>query len=308
MVNLGTPDAPTPSAIKTYLWQFLRDRRVVDLPAWFWSPLLRTLILPRRVPRVAKLYQSIWTEQGSPLLAESLAQQQALSAALPDYDIALGMTYGNPSIESALAQLKSVDKLIILPLFPQYSSATTASVWDAVNRYYATQRAIPTTVFIHDYAAHPDYIAALTDSIKMSFEQHGEPDLLLFSYHGIPQRYVDTGDPYPIRCDKTKQYVEEQFPRTECQMSFQSRFGKEVWLKPYTDKILAKLPERGIKHVQVICPGFAADCLETLEEIAVQGKEIFLKAGGEQLHYIPALNHHQQHITCLANIIKSNSE
>lgn len=306
LANLGTPDAPTPGAVKRYLRQFLSDKRVVDTSRLLWWPLLRGVILPIRSPRVAKLYQSVWMEEGSPLMVYSRRQQQALAARLPDTPVALVMSYGSPSLASAVDDLlaQGVEHIVVLPLYPQYSCSTVAAVWDELARILAKKRAIPGISFIRDYAEHPDYIHALAASVRASFAVHGEPDLLLLSYHGIPQRYANQGDDYPQRCrDTTRELVSALgLPPERVMMTFQSRFGREPWLTPYTDETLKMLGEKGTKHIQVLCPGFAADCLETLEEIAVQNREIFLEAGGKQYEYIPALNADAAHIEMMVNL------
>ncbi|UUW60565.1 ferrochelatase [Klebsiella pneumoniae] len=306
LANLGTPDAPTPGAVKRYLRQFLSDKRVVDTSRLLWWPLLRGVILPIRSPRVAKLYQSVWMEEGSPLMVYSRRQQQALATRLPDTPVALGMSYGSPSLASAVDDLlaQGVEHIVVLPLYPQYSCSTVAAVWDELARILAKKRAIPGISFIRDYAEHPDYIHALAASVRASFAVHGEPDLLLLSYHGIPQRYANKGDDYPQRCrDTTRELVSALgLPPERVMMTFQSRFGREPWLTPYTDETLKMLGEKGTKHIQVLCPGFAADCLETLEEIAVQNREIFLEAGGKQYEYIPALNADAAHIEMMVNL------
>ena len=306
LANLGTPDAPTPGAVKRYLRQFLSDKRVVDTSRLLWWPLLRGVILPIRSPRVAKLYQSVWMEEGSPLMVYSRRQQQALAARLPDTPVALGMSYGSPSLASAVDDLlaQGVEHIVVLPLYPQYSCSTVAAVWDELARILAKKRAIPGISFIRDYAEHPDYIHALAASVRASFAVHGEPDLLLLSYHGIPQRYANQGDDYPQRCrDTTRELVSALgLPPERVMMTVQSRLGREPWLTPYTDETLKMLGEKGTKHIQVLCPGFAADCLETLEEIAVQNREIFLEAGGKQYEYIPALNADAAHIEMMVNL------
>lgn len=309
LVNLGTPDAPTSEAIKRYLKQFLSDKRVVDTPRLLWWPLLRGVILPIRAPRVAKLYESVWMEEGSPLLVYSRRQQQALAARLPDVPVVLGMSYGTPSLQSAVDELlaQGVDQLIVLPLYPQYSCSTVAAVWDELARILATKRAIPGVSFIRDYATDRHYIQALAASARASFERHGEPELLLLSYHGIPQRYANEGDDYPQRCrDTTRELVSALgISPDKVMMTFQSRFGREPWLTPYTDETLKMLAEKGVKHIQVMCPGFSADCLETLEEIAVQNCELFLEAGGQKYEYIPALNDDAAHIEMMVNLTAS---
>lgn len=306
LANLGTPDAPTPAAVKRYLKQFLSDTRVVDTPRLLWWPLLRGVILPLRAPRVAKLYQSVWLEEGSPLMVYSRRQQQALAERLPDTPVALGMSYGSPSLESAVDELLAnhVENIVVLPLYPQYSCSTVAAVWDELARILAGKRRIPAISLIRDYADDSAYIEALANSARASFAQHGEPDLLLLSYHGIPQRYADEGDDYPQRCrDTTRELVSALGVAPEkVMMTFQSRFGREPWLTPYTDETLKMLAEKGVGHIQVMCPGFSADCLETLEEIAVQNKEVFLEAGGKKYEYIPALNDAPEHIEMMVKL------
>ncbi|EKY3245941.1 ferrochelatase [Cronobacter dublinensis] len=307
LVNLGTPQAPTPSAVKRYLKQFLSDRRVVDVPRFIWWPLLRGVILPLRSPRVAKLYQSIWMEEGSPLMVYSRRQEKALSATLGDVPVALGMSYGQPSLDSAVQKLldQHVDHIIVLALYPQYSCSTVAAVWDELARITARYRKLPSMTLIRDYACEPTYISALVQSVQRSFEKHGEPDLLLLSYHGIPQRYADEGDDYPQRCrDTTRELVSALGIAPEkIMMTFQSRFGREPWLTPYTDETMKMLGEKGVKHIQVMCPGFSSDCLETLEEIAEQNREIFIEAGGEKYEYIPALNDEPAHIAMMKELV-----
>ena len=306
LANLGTPDTPTPDAVKRYLRQFLSDKRVVDTPRLLWWPLLRGVILPLRAPRVAKLYQSVWMEEGSPLMVYSRRQQQALAARLPDTPVALGMSYGSPALESAVDELlaQDVDHIVVLPLYPQYSCSTVAAVWDELARILAKKRAIPGISFIRDYADDASYIDALAASVRASFAVHGEPDVLMLSYHGIPQRFAHEGDDYPQRCrDTTRELVSALgLSPDRAMMTFQSRFGREPWLTPYTDETLKMLGEKGVKHIQVICPGFAADCLETLEEIAVQNREVFLEAGGQKYEYIPALNADRAHIEMMVNL------
>ncbi|GKX62203.1 ferrochelatase [Pragia fontium] len=307
LVNLGTPDAPTAKAVKRYLAQFLHDRRVVDTNRFIWCPLLHWIILPSRSPKVAKLYQEVWTDEGSPLLVYSRKQQQALAARLPDTPVELAMTYGSPSVNQALERLQrqNVQRLVVLPMYPQYSCSTTGAAWDAISAEFKKRRDLPEVVFIRDYAQHPQYIAALAQSIKDSFVQHGQPDLLLFSYHGIPQRYANEGDDYPLRCEATTQAVVAALGLSESQykMTYQSRFGREAWLQPYTDETLKALPAQGVKRVQVICPGFSADCLETIEEIDKQNREFFMAQGGESYRYIPALNDSPAHIDLLQALV-----
>lgn len=310
MVNLGTPNAPTSKAIKRYLAEFLSDRRVVDTSPLLWWPLLHGVILPFRSPRVAKLYQSVWMEEGSPLLVYSRRQQKALAARMPDIPVELGMSYGSPNLPDAIETLlaQGVTNLVILPLYPQYSCSTSAAVWDAVARVLKGYRRLPSVSFIRDYAEHPAYISALKQSVERSFAEHGQPDRLVMSFHGIPKRYAQLGDDYPIRCEDTSRALRAALPlpAEKIIMTYQSRFGREPWLTPYTDETLKSLPSQGVKHIQLICPGFSADCLETLEEIKEQNREFFLHAGGEKFEYIPALNDDEGHITLLEQLIRHN--
>ncbi|WP_050309647.1 ferrochelatase [Yersinia pseudotuberculosis] len=310
MVNLGTPDAPTSKAIKRYLAEFLSDRRVVDTSPLLWWPLLHGVILPLRSPRVAKLYQSVWMEEGSPLLVYSRRQQKALAARMPDIPVELGMSYGSPNLPEAIETLlaQGVTNLVILPLYPQYSCSTSAAVWDAVARVLKGYRRLPSISFIRDYAEHPAYISALKQSVERSFAEHGQPDRLVMSFHGIPKRYAQLGDDYPIRCEDTSRALRAALPlpAEKIIMTYQSRFGREPWLTPYTDETLKSLPSQGVKHIQLICPGFSTDCLETLEEIKEQNREFFLHAGGEKFEYIPALNDDEGHIALLEQLIRHN--
>ncbi|ENA1772985.1 ferrochelatase [Yersinia ruckeri] len=310
LVNLGTPDAPTAQAVKRYLAEFLSDSRVVDTSPLLWWPLLRGIILPIRSPRVAKLYQSVWMDEGSPLLVFSRRQQKALAARMPDTPVELGMSYGSPSLPEAIEKLlaQGITKLVVLPLYPQYSCSTSAAVWDAVARILKNYRRLPSVSFIRDYAEHPAYISALKQSVERSFEQHGLPDRLILSFHGIPKRYAQLGDDYPLRCEDTSRVLTAALPlpAEQIMMTYQSRFGREPWLTPYTDETLKSLPAQGIKHIQLICPGFSADCLETLEEIKEQNREIFLHAGGEKFEYIPALNDDVAHIDLLEELIRQH--
>ncbi|CDG89820.1 ferrochelatase [Xenorhabdus bovienii] len=309
LVNLGTPDEPTPVAIRRYLAKFLSDRRVVDIPPFIWKPLLYGIILPFRSSRVAKLYQGIWTEEGSPLLVYSQRQQTLLNERLTDIPVVLGMSYGFPSLPQAVGSLlqQGIDHLIVLPLYPQYSSTTSAAVFDSISKILKGYRTIPHLHFIRSYATHPAYIAALKATIEQSFEKHGLPDRLLLSYHGIPERLATIGDIYPQDCRATTELLIQalDYPADKIMMTFQSRFGRLPWLTPYTDKTMALLPEQGVEHVQVLCPGFSSDCLETLEEIQQQNQAIFLHAGGKKFEYISALNDNEAHISLLEQLVNN---
>ena len=308
LANLGTPDSPTPKSISRYLWQFLTDPRVVDLPRCKWYPLLKAIILPLRSKRIAKNYQAIWTEQGSPLLAISRQQKDALQAYLDnqniDTQVEIAMTYGNPSMQSAVKNLlkNQVERIIVLPLYPQYSSSTTGAVFDAFANALKEERGLVPFDFIHSYHVDENYINALADSIKVRLK----PDeFLLFSYHGIPLRYEKMGDYYREHCKQTTIAVVNKLGLTENQwgMTFQSRFGREEWLQPYTDKFLQNAAPQGIHKIAVICPGFSVDCLETIEEIDKENRENFLKNGGQSYQYIPALNVEHAHIEMMGKLL-----
>lgn len=307
LVNLGTPDEPTAAAVRRYLRAFLSDRRVVELPRWLWRPLLELVILPLRSRRVAQNYASIWMAGGSPLRHYSQTLADGLARQLGDgYQVELAMTYGNPSLAAALARLGDIDELIVLPLYPQYSCTTTAPVFDALARLLVKRRKLPALRFISHYHQQPAYVAALADSIRRFRAAHGGADKLLFSFHGIPQRYADAGDPYPLHCQQTAQAVADALGLAPEQwlLTYQSRFGRDPWLQPYTDATLQQLARSGVASLQVICPAFAVDCLETLEEIAEENRELFLQAGGKNYDYIPCLNDHPQHAALLAQLIR----
>ncbi|MGN7612051.1 ferrochelatase [Magnetococcales bacterium HHB-1] len=295
VVQLGTPDAPTIPAIRRYLKEFLSDHRVVDLPAWRWKPILHGIILPRRPKRSAELYQKIWRKDGlSPLLYYSQQQTKAIQQAHPQHFVELGMRYGHPSIPEALMKLhaKKIDHLLIFPLFPQYSGATTATILDAVQQFYHQRRFLPEIHMVNQFHIHPAFIQAQANHYQQQAEKQTAPSYWLFSYHGLPQRHIDEGDPYATQCHSSAQQLADamNLSKGEWEMTFQSRFGKEPWLLPATEDRFKQLPKEGKKRLTVICPGFVSDCLETLEEINIGGRETFLKAGGEQFTYLPCLN------------------
>ncbi|TXH03943.1 MAG: ferrochelatase [Nevskiaceae bacterium] len=309
LVNLGTPDAPTAPAIRRYLREFLADRRVVEAPRAIWLPVLYGIILPFRPRKLVHAYQSVWTPQGSPLMAASLAQAASLRRLLGEQiPVALGMTYGRPSVESAIDELtaQGVNRVIVLPLYPQYSATTTAAVTDAVFRVLMSRRDVPALDTIRDYHDHPAYIAALADSVRSHWQRHGRDAHLLMSFHSIPQEYVDKGDPYGQHCQRSAALLAQTLGLNADQwsISYQSRLGPKRWLQPYTDEYVASLAQRGIKALDVICPGFAADCLETLEEIAIRYREVFLEAGGQTFRYIPALNADAAHIAMMRDLVQ----
>ena len=309
LINLGTPQAPSTRAVRDYLAEFLSDRRVVELPAWLWQPLLRLVILPIRARRTAKLYQSIWMDEGSPLAVYTQRLAEKVQANLPDnFRVVLAMRYGRPSIQAGLEELLAagVSSITILPLYPQYSAATTASCFDKISQLLQQSRAIPNLRFIASYFDHTLYIQALANRIKKYRLERSENNYLLFSFHGLPQRNIELGDPYQQQCITTVRLVAEQLQLSEheYQVVFQSRFGAAKWLQPYCDDVLQLLPARGIKNVAIICPGFAVDCLETLEEISKRYRELFLAAGGESFTYIPALNDSADQVQLLASLVE----
>ncbi len=312
LVNLGTPDAPTARAVRPYLAQFLWDPRVIELPRPLWWLVLHAVILRVRPARTAKAYRKIWTEEGSPLLVHSKRQLKALHAALSQrcpgpVKIALGMSYGSPSISDALTSLRksNVRRLLILPLYPQYSATTTGSVFDAVTSELRRWRWLPEMRFVVQYHDHPGYIGALAGSIREHWEEHGRGEHLLFSFHGLPRRCLAAGDLYHCQCHKTARLVAEalELDMSSWSLSFQSRVGREEWLRPYTDETLRRFAAQGPRNVDVVCPGFTVDCLETLEEIVQQNTEMFRGAGGEALNYVPALNDREKHIEFLADLV-----
>ncbi|MGH8443082.1 MAG: ferrochelatase [Nevskiaceae bacterium] len=306
LTNLGTPDAPTPQAIRPYLREFLSDRRVVDLPRWLWLPVLHGVILPLRPRKLAPLYARIWRTDGSPLLALTRGLGAALAGALRDVPVAVAMRYGSPGIAAGLEQLRAagVDRVVVLPLYPQYSGTTTASAFDGVE---AALRALgwqPPLARIADYHADDGYIAALAAGVREHWAAHGRGEHLLLSFHGIPQRYADRGDPYGRQCQETARRLAGalQLRDGDWQLAYQSRVGKAAWLGPYTDVVIPLLARRGVRRLDVACPGFAVDCLETLDEVVIRYQAAFVAAGGEALRYVPALNARPDHVAALARI------
>ena len=312
ITNLGTPDNPTASAVRKYLAEFLSDSRVIELPKFLWWFILHGIILRIRPSQSAKAYKKIWTENGSPLLSISSMQVEGLKKILAKkiqgpIRIELAMRYGNPSIKSGLKKLQASNskRILILPLYPQYSSATTGSTFDAVVDELKKWRWLPEIRMVNHYHDHPGYIDTLANSIMNYWTDNKKPQKLLFSFHGLPKHYFLAGDPYHCECHKTARLVAEKLKLNEEEWSvtFQSRFGPKEWLQPYTDTTLISLANNGIKSVNIICPGFSADCLETLEEINIQNRDFFIDAGGESFDYIPALNEHPDHLELLCNII-----
>ncbi|MGD2111928.1 MAG: ferrochelatase [Gammaproteobacteria bacterium] len=312
LVNLGTPDAPDKAAVRRYLKEFLWDPRVVELARPLWWPILNLVILNTRPRRSAHAYAKIWSEEGSPLLVISQRQRTALESGLqaihgPGVRVALAMRYGNPSIAAGLDELRRAGarRLLVLPLYPQYSATTTASTFDAVSRELRSWRWLPELRFVNHYHDHPGYIGALARSVEDYWAEHGRPDRLVMSFHGIPEAYFQAGDPYFCECQKTGRLLagELGLQAEQWTLTFQSRLGPKQWLKPYTDKTLRALGREGVQGIHVICPGFSADCLETLEEINLQDRDIFLQAGGKHFGYIPCLNDAPAHLDALCEIV-----
>ena len=310
LFNLGTPAAPDRKSVARYLREFLSDPRVIDLPRWFWLPLLNLVIIPLRAGRSAKAYGKIWQEEGSPLLINSRNLAERLQAALgPSCHVELGMRYGDPTIHAAVKALKEreVDRIIVVPLYPQFSDTTTTSGYDAVDASLTRLAWNPPQFRVQDYHDDPLWVKAVSDRIEAFRSQHGAADMLIFSLHGLPRRYVENGDPYQAQCENGIGMIAAALglEPSQWKLCYQSRVGREEWLRPYTDETLVELASSGVSRVQVVCPGFAADCIETLEEIAIQNREAFEAAGGEQLEYIPALNDSEAHVEVLASIVRS---
>lgn len=316
LVNLGTPDAPETPAVRRYLREFLWDPRVVEVPRPLWWLLLNGFIVPFRSPRSAAAYAKIWTDQGSPLAVHTrqLAGrvQAEISRHAPRVRVMWAMRYGRPSIEHALNRLAddNIQRLLVLPLYPHYSATTTASVFDEVARVLGGHRWLPDVRFISQYQRDRGWLDAVADSIRRHQGEHGRPDRLLFSFHGIPKRNLLLGDPYHCQALASARRIAERLELDDdaWQVSFQSRLGRAEWLKPYTDQTLKALARDGVKHVQVVCPGFAVDCLETLEEIAIGNRELFVKHGGEHLDYIPCLNADETHARVLSEICRRHGQ
>ncbi|MFH7808303.1 ferrochelatase [Acinetobacter sp. BSP-153] len=315
LANLGTPDAPTVSAVRRFLDQFLSDSRVIEIPKPLWQIILRLFILPFRPKRVAHAYEMVWGND-SPmreiLLTQVTALEQQLLVDNPEFELNIvpAMTYGNPGIQPLLAELsqKPQDHIVLFPLFPQYSATSSAPLYDAFAKWIPKQRNLPGLSIIRDYYQHPLYIQALAQSVRDFRAEHGVTEKLLMSFHGIPQPYADKGDPYADRCRITGRLVAEELglAENEWAISFQSRFGKQEWVKPYTDALLTEWAEQGVKSVQIMSPAFSADCLETLEELAIQNAELFLSHGGERYQYIPALNSRGDHLQLLNTLVQAN--
>lgn len=313
LVNLGTPDEPTTPALKRYLKEFLWDPRVVEIPRPVWWLILR-IVLATRPKRSAALYRKVWMPEGSPLMVHSRRITQAVSEDLKSQGqsalvVDLAMRYGNPSIAEVLERMRAeqVRRLVVLPLYPQYSGATAGSTFDRVSQVLSGWRWTPDLTFIDSYHAWPGYIDAMAERVRRHWAEHGRSPHLLLSFHGMPRRTLDLGDPYHCQCQVSARLLAESLGlgKEEWTLAFQSRFGRAEWLKPYTSDTLKAMAKRGVREVDVFCPGFSADCLETLEEIAMQNAEIFHEAGGQTLRYIPALNDSVPHVQALGSLIAS---
>ena len=314
LCNLGTPDAPTASALRRYLGEFLADHRVVEIPRAVWLPILHGIILRTRPAKSAAKYATVWTEDGSPLAVWTTKQATLLRGWLGEAGqnvlVRPAMRYGNPSIASQLDALKAegATRILVLPLYPQYSGTTTASVFDAVYTWAARTRNVPELRFVNHYHDDAGYIDALASTVRAHWKHHGPPDKLVMSFHGVPERTLHLGDPYHCESHKTARLLAERLglQKDDWQLTFQSRFGKAKWLEPYTEPTLIEMGKAGVGRVDVICPGFTGDCLETLEEINQEAREAFLHAGGKEFHYIPCLNDSPAWITALSAIAQQH--
>lgn len=311
LVNLGTPEQPTAAAVRRYLGQFLADPRVVEIPRLVWWPILHGIILRTRPAKSAAKYAAVWTPQGSPLMAWTVKQAKLLGGYLGERGhrvvVRPAMRYGEPAVARVLDELKAegVRRVLVLPLYPQYAAATTASVVDAVADWAKATRHLPELRFVMRFHDDPGYLSALAQRVLAHWRQHGRSERLLLSFHGVPRRSLDRGDPYHCECHKTARLLAERLglPSAQVVVAFQSRFGRARWLEPYTEPTLRQLAAQGVRRVDVICPGFVSDCLETLEEIAIEAKATFLSAGGQEFHYIDCLNDRPEWIGALADLV-----
>jgi ferrochelatase len=311
LVNLGTPDRPVCPGLRKYLGEFLMDPRVIELPSLLRMILVKGIIVNFRSHKSAAIYREIWTDDGSPLLLNSLSLGAKTAEILgEDFELEVAMRYGNPSVDEKVKALhqKGVRKIIVVPLYPQYSGATNGSTFDAIGKALSKQRWVPSLNFVSDYYRYDSYIKAVGDSISEHWKKHGRNQKLVMSFHGVPQKYITKGDPYQSQCADSAQRIADylKLEDDDWQLVFQSRFGAEEWLQPYCDKTLQSYPAQGIKSVDIVCPGFSADCLETLEEIEGENKEYFIEAGGENYSYIACLNDSDSHAQLMAEVVKGN--
>ena len=305
LVNLGTPDAPDEGSIRRYLKQFLSDPRVVNLPRWLWLSILNLIILRVRPPKLVAKYKLVWGTKDGPIRNITNALAKRVSSLIPGVPVVTAMTYGNPSMSNALSQVSDAERIIVLPLFPQYAGATTGAVQDALEQALANSTARYIIDFVDEYHTHPGYIDALAVSVEKSKAYRDGMPRLVFSFHGIPKAQADSGDPYPLQCQTTASLVATRLnlPKDRWMLTFQSRFGPAEWLTPYTDITMGSLPDQGIHDVLVVCPGFSVDCLETIEEIKILNRDIFLAAGGKRFTYVKALNASWDHTNVILDII-----
>lgn len=314
LIQLGTPDAPEPGAVRRYLKEFLSDPRVVEIPRLAWWPILNGIILNTRPRKSAAKYAQIWTEDGSPLAVYTARQAKMLRGYLGerglDLEVAHAMRYGNPSIPQVLRELRerNVTRLLVLPLYPQYAGSTTATGMDAVSAEFSTWRNLPELRTVRSFHDYPPYIDALVERVRASWTDEGPPDRLVMSFHGVPRRTLLLGDPYHCECLVTGRLLAQRLglPPERCLVTFQSRFGRAEWLQPYTDRTLEKLGREGTGRVDVVCPGFVSDCLETLEEISIEARRTFIDAGGKEFRYIPCLNDHPAFVAALASLVQQH--
>jgi len=315
LINLGTPDAPTPRAVRRYLAQFLSDPRVIEIPRALWLPILHAFVLSSRPRKSARKYASIWSPEGSPLRVHTEKQARLLrgyfdSQIRMPLSVDFAMRYGEPSIQGTLARLKAegCERVLVLPMYPQYAASTTASTLDEVGGFLRRVRNVPEIRLVKHFHDHPLYIAALANLVRECWRQSGRPDRLLMSFHGLPSYTLARGDPYHFECQKTARLLARELELAEShwQISFQSRFGRAQWIEPYTTSTLADYGRQGVRRVDVICPGFVADCLETLEEIGIEGRKLFLGAGGREFHLLPCLNERADWISALADIARQH--
>ncbi|MGO3344120.1 MAG: ferrochelatase [Marinomonas sp.] len=317
MINLGTPDAPKTPDVRRFLKEFLSDKRVVDLNPLIWKPILNLIILTIRPPKVAKIYQQVWMDEGSPLLVLGNRLKDRIKSSLETENgqaipVEMAMTYGNPSMEVAANNLRAagVDKILVIPMYPQFSATTTAAGYDRLMASLKLCPHWPALQLVQDYADHPLYIKALANAIRLQWDKQGEKRHLVLSYHGIPKRYVTNGDPYSRRCETTTELVAKELGLTSDEWThvYQSRFGREEWLKPYADVTLRAMPDKGIKKINVISPAFSVDCIETLEEVSLELGDEFKHSGGTEFDYIPALNDNDDQVALYLSIIKQNTK
>ena len=314
LVNLGTPKSPSARDVRQFLRRFLSDHRVVELPRLIWWFILNGIVLTIRPRKSAKAYRAIWQPEGSPLLVNSQRQAEKVQSELHSQGVSnavvrVAMRYSDPSIVSAFDELtyRGISKLLIVPMYPQYSGSTTASIFDEIGKIASKRRYVPEVRFMNGYAARSEYIEALKQSVEHYWSMRGRADFLVMSFHGLPQQVCDDGDPYAQQCANTATLLAEALGITDWQMCFQSRVGPKDWLQPYTDHVLVDLPRRGIKRIDVLCPGFSVDCLETLEEVAMGYRDLFLESGGESYNYIPCLNADSRHVEMLTRFVRQSA-